>query len=72
VFRARGKIAPAEEDVSTYKLGEAMTLGVGDIIWTPVEVVRSPFLAAGEKDVTVVFDQNGKYLYHTVQNAKSE
>jgi hypothetical protein len=72
VFRAKGKIVPAQEDVGTYKLGEALTLGVGDIIWTPVEVVRSPFLAAGDKDVLVVFDQNGKYLYHTVQHAKSE
>jgi hypothetical protein len=72
VFRAKGKIVPAQEDVSTYKLGEALTLGVGDIIWTPIEVVRSPFLAAGEKDVLIVFDQTGKYLYHTVQHAKSE
>jgi hypothetical protein len=72
VFRAKGKIVPDGEDLSTYRLGETMTLGIGDILWTPVELVRWPFLAAGKKDVGVGFDQNGKYLYHTVRRAKSK
>lgn len=71
VFRARGKIAPAKDDVGTIQMAEAMTLGLGDIIWTPAVVVWSPFLAAGNKDVIVLFDQDGKYLHHTVQRAKS-
>ncbi|MDE3100371.1 MAG: hypothetical protein KGJ88_12945 [Verrucomicrobiota bacterium] len=70
VFRAKGKIAPAKDDVATFQMSEAMTLGLGDIIWTPELIVWSPFLATGDKDVIVLFDKNGKYLYHTVQRAK--
>ena len=71
IFLAQGKIAPPAEETAGYKLGEALTLGTGDIIWTPIEVVRAPFCATGQKEVFVFFDDNGKYLCHEVHAAKN-
>ena len=71
LFRANGLIAPDEEDVATFQYAEAQTLGLGDVIWTPAALVWWPFLATGEKEVVVGFDENGKYLYHTVRHARS-
>jgi hypothetical protein len=71
VFRAKGKIAPKKDEIGDYMFGEVMTFGLGDILWTPLELMRWPFLANGKKDVYVGFDDNGKYLYHFVRHAKS-
>jgi hypothetical protein len=70
VFRAKGKVAPDRETVNEYLVGEAMSFGLLEPYYLLVQLVSWPFLAAGEKDVGVGFDQAGKYLYHVVHHAK--
>jgi len=70
VFRAKGKVAPDEADVNALCFGEVMTFGILEPYYLAVQLVSWPFLAAGDKDVGVGFDQAGKYLYHNVHRAK--
>jgi hypothetical protein len=70
VFRAKGKVAPDRETVNEYRMGEVMTFGLLEPYYLALQLVSWPFLATGEKDVGVGFDQTGKYLYHVVHHAK--
>lgn len=70
VFRAKGKIVPPADEVGALAMGEVMTLGAGDAIALPMELMKWPFQATGEKDVTVWF-RDGKYADHMVRRAKA-
>lgn len=74
VFRARGKVVPNRETVNEFGMGEGMAFmmffGALEPLYLSVQLVYWPFLAIGEKDVCVAFDQDGKYLYHEVHCAK--
>jgi hypothetical protein len=72
IYRAEGKIAPPHDDVVEFQEFEAVTYGIGDIFWTPAQLVAWPFKTMGKKDIDVYFDQNGKYLYHTTHRANSD
>jgi hypothetical protein len=70
VFLAKGKIAPGDGELGDCLGLNGQTFGLLEPFLIVYELVRWPYLAAGDSEVRIFFNANDKYVDHSVERAK--